>query len=71
MRLTRLSRQARELRIEERDVEGGVVDHELGAREEREQLVGDFRKARLPVQIGARNAMHRERAVVDVTLGLR
>src|SRR5207248_2482083 len=69
--LTRLSGQARQLRVQKRDVEGGVVDHELRAAEEGKQLLGDVRKARLPVQIGARDAVHRERAVVDVALGIQ
>src|SRR5207253_444606 len=69
--LARLAGQPRELGIEKRDVEGGVVDHELGAGEELEQLIGDLSKARLPVELGARDAVHRERAVVDLALGVQ
>ena len=69
--LTRLTGQARQLRIQERDVERRVVDHELRAAQEGEQLLGDVRKARLPVQVGARDAVHRERAVLDLALGIQ
>ena len=67
----RLARQPRQLRIEERHIEGGVVDHELRAGEEAEQLRGDFREARLAVELGARDAVHGERALVDVALGIQ
>ena len=44
---TRLGRSvdARELSVEERDVERRVVDHELGTVDEREQLLGDLARS--------------------------
>ncbi len=66
----RLARQPRQLRIEEGHVEGGVVDDELRAGEEAEQLRGDFRETRLPVELGPRDAVHGERALLDVALGI-
>ena len=65
-----LARQPRQLRIEEGHIEGGVVDDELGAGEKAEQLLGDFREARLAVELGARDAVYGERALVDVALGI-
>src|SRR6516162_1883620 len=42
------------------------VDDELRAADEQQQLLGDLGKARLPVEIGARDAVYGERAVVDL-----
>ena len=47
------------------------MDDELGAAEEGEQLLGDLREARLPVEVAAGDAVHGERAVVDVALGIQ
>src|SRR6185312_2749963 len=68
--LAALARQACQLGVEEGDVEGGVVDHQLGAGEERQQLFGDLAEARLPVEVGARDAVHGERAVIDLAFGI-
>ena len=68
--LARLTGQTLELRIQERDVEGGVVDHELRAFDELQELVCDLREARLTIQLGARDAVHGERAVIDLALGI-
>ena len=45
--LPRRARQALQLRIEERDVEGGVVNDQLGAVDELDQLLDDIGEARL------------------------
>ena len=39
--------QARQFGVEEADVEGGVVDDQLGAGDELQELVGDLGEARL------------------------
>ena len=59
---------AAQLRIEEGDVELGVVDHELRAADELEQLVRDLREARLAREVLALQPVDRLRADVDVAL---
>ena len=60
-----------EFGIEEADVEGGVVDHELGAGDELDQLRGDLAELRLVLELRARDAVHGLRALVDVPLGIQ
>ena len=66
-----LARQARDLGVQEADIEGGVVDHELGARHEVHELRGDLGEARLAREALAAEAVHRERARVDVAVGVQ
>ena len=64
--------QARQLGVEEGDVEGGVVDHQLGAADERRATPRRSRAKRgFAVEVGARDAVHGERALVDVALGIQ
>jgi hypothetical protein len=56
--------------IEEGDVECRVMDHQLRAGDEFEQLLGDLREAWLVQQLLTRDAVHFERALVDVALGI-
>src|SRR5487761_519465 len=57
-----------QLRIEEGNVELGVVDHELRAADELEELVRYLSEPRLAREILALQAVDRLRAEVDVTL---
>ena len=52
-----------QLRVEEADVEGGVVDDDLGAGQVLEQLVGDRREQRLVGEELVGQAVHLERVV--------
>ena len=62
---------ARQLRIEKADVERGVVDDQLGVRDEGQELVGDLGEPRLLRQIRrARCRALLERRSVDVALGI-
>ena len=67
---TRIARQPRELGVEEGDVEGRVVDHELGAVDEEQQLVDDLGEFRRRCELRMVDAVHRERARVDLALGI-
>src|SRR6185503_4895621 len=62
--------QALELVIQELDVEVGVVDDELGARHELQELARDVRKLRLRGEELVLDAVHLERAAVDLALGV-
>ena len=57
-----------ELQVEELDVELGVVDDDLGAGDEVEELARHLGKFRLRAQVLERQAVHPRRAEVDVTL---
>jgi hypothetical protein len=59
----------RQLRVEEADVEFRIVDDELGALDEREELPRDVREARLRGQELAGDAVHGERRRLDLALG--
>ena len=62
--------QAREFGIEKTDIEGRVVDDDVGARNIRSQLVGDFAELRLVRQELRGQAMNREGALFRITLGI-
>jgi hypothetical protein len=59
-------RQARELRIQEADVEWRVVNDELRAVDEGDQLRGDLGKLRRLQQLREFDTVHGERAGVDL-----
>jgi hypothetical protein len=59
---------ARELRVQERHVEGRVVDQELGAVDELEELVDDVGEARLVGEVLGRHAVHLGGREVDGAL---
>src|SRR6185437_11900207 len=61
---------ALELLVEERDVERRVVDEELGAFDELEELVGDVAEERLVGEVLEREAVHLARRGVDGALGI-
>src|SRR6516225_7046326 len=69
--LPRFPRQPGKLGIEKCDIESRVVNHELSAADEHQQLLGDLGEARLPVEIGARDTVHRDRPVVDLAFGVQ
>ena len=60
----------RELRVEEGDVERGVVNDQLGTADEVEQFGGDLPELRLVLQELGSQAMHLERARVALPLGI-
>src|SRR5690606_20650092 len=60
-----------QLVIDERDVEGRVVDDELGAAQVVEQLGRDVPEARLVGEKLGRDPVHLQRADVDVALGVQ
>ena len=62
--------QQAQFRIEECHVEGGVMDHQLRTAYEGDQLIDDLCEAWLAVELGARDAVHGERPVVDVAFGI-
>ena len=62
---------ARELEVEELDVELGVVDEDLGAGNEVEELLGHLREFRSLPQILEGQAVHPGRAEVDVALRIQ
>ena len=62
--------EATEFRVEELDVERGVVDDHLGILHERQQVVDDLGELRLVLKEVAREAVHGERALVAVALGI-
>ena len=66
-----VARQAREFRVEEADVEGRVVDDELGAADERHQLVDDLGELRRLLQPRGVDAVHGQRAGVDLAFGIQ
>ena len=47
------------------------MDHELGAGDEYQQLLGDLGEARLPVEISARDTVYRKGAIVDIAFGVQ
>ena len=63
--------QARELGVEETHVEGRVVDDELGALDEREQLGGDLGELRRLLQPRELDAVHGQRAGVDLAFRIQ
>ena len=65
-----LALQATDLRVQETDIEGRVVDHELGARDEIEELRRHLGEARFPREALAREAVHRKRSLVAVAVGV-
>src|SRR5688572_25485523 len=62
---------ALELGVEEGDVEGRVVDQELRALHELEELVGDVGEARLVGEVFRGHAVHLARGEVDRALGIQ
>ena len=60
---------ARHLGVEERDVERGVVDDQLRAADEFTEFLENLGKPRLPPQELARQAVHLQRARVDLAVG--
>ena len=60
--------EARELVVEEGDVEGRVVDHELGAGDEGEELVRHLGETRMLAQELEAEPVHLERTLVDLAL---
>jgi hypothetical protein len=67
----RLQADKIELAVQERDVEGRVVDHQLGAAHEFEELRRDLGKLRLVAQELGGEPVDVERAGLAVALGLR
>ena len=65
-----LARQAPDLRVQEADVEGRVVDDQFGALHEGHELVRNLGKARLPLQPRPAQAVHGLGAFVDVAVGV-
>ena len=65
----RRARQALQLRVEERDVERGVVNDQLRAADELDQLVDDVREARLLREEFVGDAVHLLRGAVDLAVG--
>ncbi len=61
----------REFRVEEADVEVGVVDHEFGAFHEGEEFRRDVGERRLRGEELVGDAVHRERARVDFAVRLQ
>ncbi len=61
-------RQACQLSVEETDVEGRVVDHELGILDELEELASHVREARLRGEELVGDAVHGERAGVHFAI---
>ena len=59
-----------ELGVEEADVERGVVDDQLGAANEVDEFGGNVGKARLVLQEVEADSVHRQRALVDVAIGV-
>ncbi len=68
--LLRHVRQPLELVIQELDVEIRVVDDELGAPDELDELGRDLRELRLSREEVVLDAVHLERAAVDLALGV-
>src|SRR5204862_3449848 len=62
---------ATQLEIEELEVELGVMDQDLGAGNEIEQLPGDLGEPRLLPQVLQRHAVHAGRAQVDVAFRIQ
>src|SRR5206468_5198834 len=59
---------ARKLEVQELEVEFGVVDEDLGAGDEVEELLRHVAELRLLAQVLERQAVHPGRAEVDVAL---
>jgi len=59
---------AREFGVEKLDVELCVMDDDVGASDELQQVVGDFAEFRLALEKLAVNPVHCERAFVTVAL---
>ena len=68
--LLRHVRQTPELVIQELDVEVGVVNHELGALHELDELARDFREPRLCREKLVLDAVHLQCTAIDVSLGI-
>jgi len=64
---TRLG-QPRQFRVEECEVERRIVDNELSALDELEQLRGDVSEARLPAKELGGEAVHLQRPRVDLAV---
>src|SRR5690606_18463515 len=60
--------QARQLRVDEADVERGVVDDDLRAVAEGKELVDDVGEARLVAQVLERHAVHLRGGGIDLAL---
>ena len=66
----RRSAQARKLGIEEIQVEGCVVNHDLRISDERQQVVDNLAKLRLVLEEVPGQAVHRQRALVALARGI-
>ena len=69
--VARLAGQTREFGVEESDVEGRVVNDELGARNERQQFGGDLGELRRLLQPREFDAVHGQRARVDLAFRIQ
>jgi hypothetical protein len=69
--LERLEARPAELQVEELDVEVGVVDDELGAGDEVEEILRHLGEFRLLPQVVERKAVHPGGAEVNVALRVR
>ncbi|MNN56204.1 hypothetical protein D3C81_1711210 [compost metagenome] len=63
--------QQGELVVDEANVERRVVDDQLGALDELEELVGDVLEARLAHQVFVGDAVHRDGAFIHFAVGLQ
>ena len=61
---------ALQLRVQETEVERGIVRDQMALGEEGQHFVGDFREARLVGQVRQCNAMDPRRVVGDVAFGM-
>src|SRR4051812_17793046 len=66
----RLRRQPCEFCIQKRYVERRVVNYELRIVDKEDELLGDLRKFRLAGEKCWRNAVNRQRSLVDLALGI-
>ena len=65
------AREPSQLSIEESHVECRVVDHEFGIGDEGDELFRHFRELGFVVEVGALDAVHSHRALVDGALGIQ
>ncbi|CRR36568.1 hypothetical protein PAERUG_E16_London_17_VIM_2_04_14_05141 [Pseudomonas aeruginosa] len=63
--------QQGELVVDEADIERRVVDDQLGAADEFEEIVGDLAEARLVLQVFVGDAVDGDRPFVDLAIGLQ
>ena len=57
--------------VQEANVEGSVVNHQLGARHESQKVLHDVIEARLVGQEFVGDAVHLDRAGIDLPVGLQ